>query len=204
VDRGIVNLATDSDGQSFSGAQVHFVRRRYHARRQCSQKVGTKNAKRRLRKNARRQRRFQKDVNHCISKALVQKAVVSCKALAHEDLTGIRERTTVRHEQRYERRSWAFYQLRQFLTYKAAQAGVSIVLVDPRGTRDTSRTCSVCGHCKQANRRSQAEFSCHNPLCGFTRNADWNAAINIARKAQAPSRAQWAAVNRPLAATRAG
>jgi hypothetical protein len=30
-----------------------------------------------------------KDVNHCISKALVRKAVKSRKALALEDLTGI-------------------------------------------------------------------------------------------------------------------
>ncbi len=121
VDLGIVNLATDSDGQTFSGAQVKRVRARYHTRRQRLQKVNTKNAKRRLKKNAGREYRFQKDVNHCISKALVKKAAVSCKALALEDLTGIRKRVTVRHEQRYERHSWAFFQLRQFLTYKGLQ-----------------------------------------------------------------------------------
>jgi hypothetical protein len=38
------------------------------------QKVGTKNAKRRLRQYAGRERHFQRDVNHCISKALVRKA----------------------------------------------------------------------------------------------------------------------------------
>ena len=48
-----------------------------------------KNAKRRLRQNAGREARFQRDVNHCISKALVRKAVVSCKAIALEDLSGI-------------------------------------------------------------------------------------------------------------------
>src|SRR5579859_6133241 len=141
VDLGIVNLATDSDGQTFSGAQVKRVRRRYHTRRQRLQKVGTKNSKRRLKQNAGRERRFQKDVNHCISKALLKKAVVSCKALALEDLSGTRERVTVRHEQRYERHSWAFFQLRQFLTYKAAWAGVQVRLIDPS---NTSRTCSAC------------------------------------------------------------
>lgn len=115
VDLGIVNLATDSEGESFSGATMKQGRQRYHTRRQRLQTVGTKNAKRRLRKNAGRERRFQKDVNHCISKALVKKAVVSCKAIALEDLSGIRERVTVRHEHRYERHSWAFFQLRQFL-----------------------------------------------------------------------------------------
>lgn len=192
VDLGIVNLATDSEGEHFSGAQVQTVRARYHLRRQRLQKVGTKNAKRRLRKNAGRERRFQKDVNHRISKALVKKAAVSCKALALEDLSGIRERTTVRHEHRYARHSWAFFQLRAFLTYKAAWAGVPVHLVDPR---NTSRTCSACGHCEKANRKSQAEFLCRR--CGFEINADHNAAINISRKERA-------AVNRPMASTLAG
>ena len=189
MDLGIVQLATDSDGQSFSGAHVKAARARYHLRRQRLQQVGTKNAKRRLRTNAGRERRFQKDTNHGISKALVHKAVVARKAIALEDLTGIRERVTVRREQRYERHSWAFFQLRAFLTYKAAWAGVPVHLVDPR---NTSRTCSACGHGEKANRRSQAEFLCQR--CGMTLNADHNAAINI-------SRTYWAAVNRPMAAT---
>ncbi len=194
VDLGIVQLATDSDGQTFSGAQVKQARARYHTRRQRLQKADTKNAKRRLRKNAGRERRFQKDVNHCISKALVKKAAVSCKALALEDLSGIRERVTVRHEHRYERHSWAFYQLRQFLSYKAAWVGVPLHLVDPR---NTSRTCSQCGHCEKSNRKNQELFLCQR--CGFTLNADYNAAINISRKE--PYRA---AVNRPMASPLAG
>src|SRR5579859_6515634 len=66
VDLGIVNLATDSDGQSFSGAQVKHVRNRYHTRRQQLQKVATKSAKRRLKQTSGKERRFQKDTNHCI------------------------------------------------------------------------------------------------------------------------------------------
>lgn len=188
VDLGIVNLATDSDGEYFTGAQVQTVRARYHLRRQRLQKVGTKNAKRRLRQMRRRESRFQKDVNHRISKRLVHKAAVARKAIALEDLSGIRERATVRRAHRYARHSWAFSQLRLYITYKAAQVGVPVHLVDPR---NTSRTCSRCGHCEKANRKSQSEFLCQR--CGFAANADENAAINISRQ-------QWAAVNRPLAA----
>jgi putative transposase len=194
VDLGIVNLATDSEGQTFSGAMIHTVRSHYHLRRQRLQKVGTKNAKRRLRRNAGKERRFQRDVNHCISKQIVQKAAISCKAIALEDLTGIRERTTVRHAHRYERHAWAFFQMRTFIAYKAAWAGVPVHLVDPR---NTSRTCSACGHCEKANRRSQAEFLCQR--CGFTLHADYNAAINISRKE--PYRA---VVNQPMASPFAG
>jgi IS605 OrfB family transposase len=192
VDLGIVNLATDSEGEHFTGAVVHVVRNRYHLRRQRLQKVGTKNAKRRLRQMRRRESRFQANTNHCISKKLVQKAAVLRKAIALEDLSGIRERTTVQRKHRYERHSWAFFQLRQFIAYKSAQAGVPAYLVDPR---NTSRTCSHCGHCEKANRKSQESFLCQR--CGFATNADYNAALNISRKERA-------AVNRPMAATVAG
>ena len=176
IDLGIVNLATDSEGESFSGAQVKAVRERYHKRRQILQKVGSRSAKRHLKKMSGRERRFQKNTNHVISKSLVHKATRTRKAIALEDLTGIRERTTVRRANRYERHSWAFYQLRTFIHYKAAWAGVPVRLIDPR---NTSRTCSQCGHCQRANRQSQASFKCKQ--CGFCLNADLNAAINISR-----------------------
>jgi len=189
VDLGIVNLATDSEGETFSGAQVKAVRNRYHKRRQTLQKVNTRSAKRRLKKMSGREKRFQKNTNHVISKALVQKAARTRKAIALEDLTGIRERTTVRRENRYERHSWAFYQLRQYINYKAQAAGVPVRLIDPR---NTSRTCSQCGHCEKANRQSQASFQCKQ--CGFCCNADYNAAINISR----------AEVKRPMVSTSNG
>ena len=176
VDLGIVNLATDSEGHTFTGTKVHEVRSRYHKRRQELQRVGTRSAKRRLKKFSGREKRFQKEINHKISKTLVHKAVVSRKALALEDLTGIRERTTVRRENRYERHSWAFHQLRRYIAYKAAWASVEVRFVD---SRNTSRTCSECGHCEKANRQSQASFRCKQ--CGFCLNADVNAAINISR-----------------------
>lgn len=189
VDLGIVNIATDSTGQQFSGRKVSAVRQRYLKRRAMLQSVGTRSAKRRLQKISKRESRFQKDCNHCISKTLVQKAARSCKALALEDLTGINEQVTVRHEQRHERMSWAFYQLRLFLTYKAMAAGVSLVLVDPR---NTSKTCSQCGCSSKKNRQSQASFKCRK--CGMEMNADINAAINISR----------AAVKQPMVASAGG
>ena len=58
VDPGIVNLATDSEGDTCSGASVKQARARYHPGRQRLQKVNTKNSKCRLRKNAGRERRL--------------------------------------------------------------------------------------------------------------------------------------------------
>jgi IS605 OrfB family transposase len=180
VDLGIVNLAADSDGATYSGATVQRVRTKRFQHRQRLQIVNTRRARWRLRQIARRERRFQKDINHCISKRLVAKARTSRKALAVEDLTKIRARVTVRREQRRARHSWAFRQLRTFLASKAAQAGVLVVVVNPR---DTSRTCAVCGHCEKANRVVQARLHCQNPDCGHTAAADTNAAVNIANRA---------------------
>jgi IS605 OrfB family transposase len=193
VDLGIVNLATDSDGQRFAGARIQLARARYHAHRRRLQACGTRSARKRLRRVAGREARFQKDTSHCISKAIVKKAAVARKALALEDLSGIRERTTVRRAHRYERHSWAFYQLRAFLAYKANWTGILVFLVDPR---NTSRTCSQCGHCDKANRKSQAKFSCQR--CGMTMHADQNAACNIAQLGER------AAVNQPIVSPREG
>ncbi|WP_433468341.1 RNA-guided endonuclease InsQ/TnpB family protein [Spirillospora sp. CA-128828] len=49
-----------------------------------------------------------------------------------------------------------------------------VVKIDPR---NTSRTCSACGHVAGENHKSQAVFSC--VACGFRGNADVNAAMNI-------------------------
>ncbi len=174
VDLGIVNVATDSTGERFTGARVREVRNRSVKRRAALQRVGTRSAQRRLKQMSGREQRFMKDVNHTISTALVKKAVVWRKALALEDLTGIRDRTMVRREDRDARHSWAFNQLRTYIVYKAAWAGVQVRFVDPAYT---SQTCSQCGHGERANRQSQASFQCRQ--CGCCLNADINAATNI-------------------------
>jgi IS605 OrfB family transposase len=180
VDLGIVNLATDSEGETFSGEAVEKNRQRHQALRQRLQKHGTKSAKRHLKKLSGKESRFKKNTNHVISKRIVQKAQANQQAIAIEELRHIRPRTEarLRHSQRARHSSWTFGQLRQFLSYKAALAGVPLHTVDPR---NTSRTCHVCGHCAKENRKSQASFVCQ--ACGFACNADVNAALNISRAA---------------------
>jgi putative transposase len=178
VDLGQVELATDSEGASFSGGKVKGMRHYYAKRRATLQAVGTKSAKRRLRQIKRRESRFQSNTNHVISKALVDKAASTRKAIALEDLKGIRARITVRRVHRSYRLSWAFAQMRDYIGYKAALAGVPVVFVDPAYT---SQTCSGCGHCERANRQSQASFVCRS--CCLSLNADYNAALNIANLA---------------------
>lgn len=178
VDLGIVELATDSEGNQYSGEAVKAMRRRIRKHRGDLQKTGTKRAHRTLKKMSLKASRYSKHINHVISKQLVQSALLSCKALCLEDLSGIRERSLgFNREMRWQMGNWAFSQLGNFIIYKAKQVGVSVYYVDPR---NTSRTCSTCGHCDKANRKSQSCFLCLK--CGFQANADYNAARNIACK----------------------
>ncbi len=178
VDFGITKLATDSDGLSYSGEKVEAKRQWYAERRATLQKVGTRSAKRHLRKMSGKQRHYQSDTNHVISKRLVEKAKCTNRTVAVEELTHIRSRTKARKYQRAKHSNWAFRQLRELVSYKARLAGVRMVAVDPR---HTSQTCNACGHCEKGNRKSQSEFVCQ--LCHHSTNADVNAARNIRARA---------------------
>jgi putative transposase len=179
VDLGIAEIAVDSDDNAYSGEVIKAIRRRVKRLRRLLQKRGTKSAKRHLKKIRLKQSRFVRDVNHVVSKSLVRNASLSRKAIALEDLAGIRERVSVSREMRWLLGNWAFSQLRQFIEYKAEAAGRPVVTVDPR---NTSRTCSGCGYCDKANRKSQSAFHCLK--CGLTLNADFNAVLNIKTRAE--------------------
>lgn len=174
VDLGIANIATDSDGNRHSGSQIKSVRHRQRRLRTKLQKKQTRAAKRRLKNLSGREQRFATWVNHNISKQIVAEAERSGRGIAVEDLKGIRGRVKAGRKQRAVLHSWAFSQLRLFLEYKAKLAGVEVVTVDPR---NTSRTCSECGHCEKENRPNQADFPCRS--CGHESHADINAARNI-------------------------
>jgi len=174
VDLGINKIATVSDGTVYSGDQIKKKRQQFHDHRSRLQKCGTRSANRRIKKIGNKESRFRKDVNHCISKQLVEKAKGNLSALALEELKGINNRVSVRKSQRNERLSWSFYQLRSFIEYKAKESGVQVLIVP---APYTSQTCSDCGHCEKGNRKSQSYFSCLK--CGFSMNADLNASKNI-------------------------
>jgi len=174
VDFGVVNLAFDSDGNSYSGSGVEKVRQRFARSRKGLQRRGTKAAKRKLKRLSGKEARFRKHENHRIAKEIVASAKRSRSAIAVEDLTHIRKRVKARRAQRNRLHGWSFGQLRQFVAYKAKLAGMTVVAVDPH---NTSRRCPKCGCIDKANRRTQETFSCIN--CGHTDRADFVAAQNI-------------------------
>jgi putative transposase len=196
VDLGRIDIAHTSEGKNWNGQQLNRVRDHYSRLRAALQRKaskGTRSSRRRCRELLQRlsgkERRFQSRqrcvaktwVNHRISKAIVSRAKATNSALALEDLTGIRERVNQQPRSKTERRranSWAFYQLRQFLEYKALRAGVALILVPPAYT---SQTCHRCLHIHPdpaQSYRSGKKFKCGH--CGWEGDADLNGANVIA------------------------
>jgi IS605 OrfB family transposase len=182
IDLGITNVVATSDGDLVAeivgrDIPVAKIRARYAKTRGKLQSKKTKSANRLNRKRRGKEARFAADVNHCISKEVVRDAQRTGRAIAIEDLAGIRERVTVRRRQRRMHHSWAFAQLRSFIDYKSKLAGVPVFVVDPR---NTSRTCPACDHVAKGNRHGE-KFRWLD--CGFVGHADKIAAWNIRRQA---------------------
>ncbi|NEP10247.1 MAG: IS200/IS605 family element transposase accessory protein TnpB [Symploca sp. SIO2C1] len=136
---GLETIAALSTGEVYSGSKLREVRDRYTRVRRSLQKKASKgtrttrrNCRKVLKRLSRRERRFATGVNHNISTDIVKKAKENGAMLALEELTGVRERTNPEIKTKLMKRrlnSWSFYQLRQFIEYKARIAGVPIILV---------------------------------------------------------------------------
>ncbi len=183
VDLGRTDICVTTQGFKASGKQITEVRNHYSRIRAALQQKaskGTRSSRRRcrqlLKRLSGRERRFQKHVNHVVTKTLVSQALASNSVIALENLEGIRERTNLRCTSKKERRlsnSWSFFKLRQFVSYKALAAGVEVVLVDPRYTSKTCQFCHVIGD------RKGKVFRCINSGCNWVGDADENGCENI-------------------------
>ena len=112
------------------------------------------------------------DINHGVSKQIVEKDYAY---FALEDLSGIRTQISRGKKVNGMLNSWAFYQLEQFIKYKAEDEGKHILKID---ARYTSQKCSKCGNIKKTNRKG-SDFKCNS--CGCELHADLNASRNIAQ-----------------------
>lgn len=108
VDRGIINIATLSTGEKFSGKKIKNVREKYFKLRKALQSKGTPSAKRKLKKISGKEKRFQKDCNHVIPKKIVDIANKYGWAIALEELKGIRAKDRGRRFNRTPG-NWVFY-----------------------------------------------------------------------------------------------
>ena len=181
VDRGLRFLAVSYDEKGktafFDGKAALRKREAFAKLRAKLQAKGTKSAKRVLKRISGRENRWMSDVNHRISRTLVSRYGPGTLFVL-EDLEGVStgrlldKRTK---DGRRELRSWPFFQLEQFLTYKALIDGSAVVKVD---AHYTSQRCPKCGQIRKENRkRDRHEYICSG--CEYRSNDDRVGAMNI-------------------------
>ena len=181
IDRGINFVVATYDSKHKSGfvtgKSIKQKRAHYSKLRKELQMRHTPSARRRIKAIGQRENRWMQDVNHCVSKALVENNPKHTLFVL-EDLSGVRNATErVRTKDRYVSVSWSFYDLEQKIIYKAKQNQSTVIKVDPRYT---SQCCPVCGHIEKSNRNKKIHlFTCKN--CGYKSNDDRIGAMNLYR-----------------------
>lgn len=162
-------VAIAKTGKVFKlGKQSQHIHNKYSKMRKKLQSQGRKQ---KLKQIKRREANVVKDLNHKISKKIVEIAKQNQVGIKLEDLKQIRETTKTSSSFKYSLNSWGFYQLQQMIEYKSRLLGIPVVYV---ASPYTSQTCSRCG---LIGRRSGKTFTC--PSCGHVDHADSNAAFNI-------------------------
>jgi len=200
IDVGIIQFAALSDGSFIENP--HYYRQAEHNLAKLDQSLARKtNGKSKRRKKTKRQlsrahrkiRNQRKDFLHKESRKLINRfQVIAMEDLKVENMV---RKPKIKQDAETEQylpngasakaglnksildAGWATF--RRMLENKAKNAGR---IIKPVPAMYTSQTCSQCGHVSPDNRKSQAEFECVK--CGYTENADTNAAITILQKAQ--------------------
>ena len=180
IDRGLRFLTVSYDEQGktefVSGKKMATKRHKFQEVRRQLQSKGTKSAKRRLKAISGRENRWMSDVNHQISKTLVEKYGKDTLFVL-EDLTGVsfeESHLSKTAKQNYDLRSWAFYQLEQFLTYTAHENRSEVLKVS---AKYTSQRCPKCGTIHKENRDHHKHL--YRCQCGYRSNDDRIGAMNI-------------------------
>lgn len=153
------------------GKKAQYIHIKYKNQRQHLQKNGRFGL---IKKVKNRESRIVRDLNHKISRKVVDYALENSAGIVLEDLKGIRKTKKQAKSFKYSLNSWSFFQLGMFIEYKAKLLGIPVVKIDPRYT---SQQCSKCG---LLGNRTKKQFKC--PVCGHVEDADVNAAFVIASR----------------------
>lgn len=185
IDLGIVNPVCMAFNDSLAryyieGGEIEAFRKRIESRRIQMLRQGKycgkgrrghgKNARiKPIEKLSDRANDFKDTTNHKYSRFIIDMALKhNCGIIQMEDLSGISSNS-------FFLKNWTYFDLQTKIEYKAKEVGIKVVKTNPQYT---SQRCSECGYIDEENRKKQSEFKCLK--CGYTENADYNAARNIA------------------------
>jgi putative transposase len=154
------------------GKIVGHIHKKYRDIRRRLQRYGKY---RKVKQIKDRESRIVKNLNHHISRKIVDVAVKAKSGIRLEKLQNIRnkKRNIYNKSLRHSLNSWSFYQLQKFVEYKAKLQGVPVEYIDPRYT---SKTCSKCGH---VGKRDDKRFDLIPS--GHVDHADVNASFGIGK-----------------------
>ena len=176
IDIGLTSLVATSDGEVVKTPQwtKHAAKKQRRLQRALARcKQGSRRrlkAKHRLARHSAQTANQRRDFLHKLSRSLVERyAVIALEDLSLDRLARSRLAKAVHNA--------AWGQLRSFLDYKAASAGVRVEVVDPRGT---SQTCPACG----AQVAKMLADRTHTCSCGCVMDRDIAAAMVILQRAQ--------------------
>ena len=180
VDMGIKRMlvATNSANAKtffFHGGVLNHRRSCIRRTRAAVQSVGTRSARRLLRRMSGHEAAVTGHLLHVASKALVRYAVeVGARKIVVENLENIRDSSLSKGKDlRSKIHRWPYADARFKIGYKAAAVGIDLEVVSPR---NTSRACPKCGFVSASNRKG-LYFCCKK--CSHKDDADRNASKNI-------------------------
>lgn len=165
----VATLANLQSGQVLRlGPSIKDIKQNFRNRKA---KIAKKGKKRLLKKLSKKQLNRTRDINHKVSRQIVDYAKKHSSAIVMEELGQVR---TGKIGRRIQKDQWSYGQLQSFITYKAGLCGVGIHYISPK---NTSKECSRCG---TINQPSGKKYKCSN--CGHNDHRDANAAFCIAKR----------------------
>ena len=183
IDRGVINLAADSDGTLVEAPRYYRRARRRLTRAQrvvSRRKKGSKNREKakarvaRLHRKVRRQRAY---LLHRLSAAYAKShGTVVVEDLKVANMVRIRGGLA----RGIHDAGWGCFE--QMLAYKLEWSGGRLLKVN---AAYSSQTCSSCAAVDARSRRSQARFVCTS--CGYDAHADLNAAVVLKSRVIPPA-----------------
>lgn len=192
IDVGVAKLATLSDGTIYPPAnalQRHEKKLKRLQRQLAKQVKGSNNRGKRKMQIAKLHKHIadiRKDKAHQVSAEVTRNyQTIVIEDLNVKNMTATAKGDVENPGKNVKQKSGlnrsilnqGFYEFRRQLEYKALWRGGQVIAVNPKYT---SQTCFKCGHVAKENRLSQALFECVK--CGYTANADVNAAQNIKQR----------------------
>ena len=171
IGRNIANCANLKNGEIINlGKQGPNIRKYYFKKRKKNKMKGNK------------EQRIMRDLDHKISRKIVNYALKHKLKIVVENLKGIRKCAKkgkgLRNVNRFVN-SWSFYRLQTFIEYKAKELGIPFEKINPQYTSQECSYCSVIGT------RKGDSFICNNKRCNAykkKRHSDKNAAFNIGKR----------------------